>query len=51
MEKTFCRQIDPKQFRKNTKNNTDDALMLLYAHMMDLPDGEKKREFMEKVSH
>ncbi|XP_047129273.1 rho GTPase-activating protein 19 isoform X1 [Hydra vulgaris] len=48
MEKTFCQQVDPKQFRKNAKSNTDDALMLLYAHMMDLPDGEKKREFMEK---
>ena len=49
MSKSYCQQIDSKQFAKESKDNTHQELMKLYSQMMDLPDGPLKSDFLEKV--
>jgi len=48
MIKTFCHKIDSKEFAREAKDHTQDAIMLLYSQMMDMPDGPVKTEFLEK---
>lgn len=48
MKKTFCQQIDSKEFRREAKDNTNEALMMLYTQMMEMPDGPVKNEFIKK---
>lgn len=47
--RTYCKKIDNRQYRQEAKDHTNNALMMLYAQVMDMPDGSVKTEFIEKV--
>lgn len=49
MTHTFCQPMNSKRHRQAVQDNTSEALVNLYNHVMDMPDGPVKQKFLEKV--
>lgn len=41
--------MDNKKHRQAVQDTTSEALISLYNHMMDMPDGPAKQKFLERV--
>ncbi|XP_078354398.1 rho GTPase-activating protein 19-like [Oculina patagonica] len=46
--RTFCQQMDQTSHKQTVKQTTTDALVQLYNHVMDLPDGPVKQKFLQR---
>ena len=49
--RTFCQQMDQTSHKQTVKQTTTDALVQLYNHVIDLPDGPVKQKFLQRVSN
>ena len=47
--RTFCQQMDKTSHHQTVKQTTTDALVQLYNHVIDLPDGPFKQKFLQRV--
>lgn len=45
---TFCQQMDQTAHKQTVKQTTSEALVQLYNHVIDLPDGPIKQEFLQR---
>ncbi|XP_032221924.2 rho GTPase-activating protein 19 isoform X1 [Nematostella vectensis] len=48
MAHAYCHQLDNREHRETTQQATTEALVELYNHVKDMPDGPMKQKFMEK---
>ncbi|XP_020605970.1 rho GTPase-activating protein 19-like [Orbicella faveolata] len=46
--RTFCQQMDKTSHKQTVKQTTTDALVQLYNHVIDLPDGPVKQKFLQR---
>jgi len=45
---TFCQQMDETTHKQTVKQTTTDALVELYCHVTELPDGPIKQRFLQR---
>lgn len=48
MTHTYCRQIDPKDYKKEALINTNEAIGTLYQQIQNMNDGPRKKDFLTK---
>ena len=50
MSKVYCQQVSVKDLHHTVVHKqTTDALLELYSHVMDMPDGPTKEKFFDQV--
>jgi len=47
--RTFCQQMHQTVHKQTVQQTTTEALIQLYNHVIDLPDGPVKQKFMQRV--
>ena len=47
--RTFCQQMDRSSHKQAVQQTTTDALVQLYNHVIDLPDGPVRQKFLQRV--
>lgn len=46
--RTFCQQMDRSSHKQAVQQTTTDALVQLYNHVIDLPDGPVRQKFLQR---
>ena len=50
MSRVYCQQVAEKDLHHTVvRKQTTDALLELYSHVVDMPDGPTKHKFLQQV--